>query len=379
MSQSGQPLRVCLSTTSHPARYSRFLDREAVSLARAGYDVRIVGLGDRDEVRSESGVRLITKTQRPKPELIRTIARAAAGESCDIYQCLDPWTLRAGFALKRRRPDTRVVYESSEWFPRMRLDRKDQSLMVRWLGWLAVTRLESRACRDADAIIETNLTRAARFMKQGCTPVLVPNYPPLDLLSEPVPERKPWFAWTGLISKPRGFELLLEAFSPVVRRFPEVKVKVIGGFDPRDDIEGRARQYIRAEKMEPNVEFLGSLPYAAMFEALRPCLAGLILFQPERGNDFTGQPNKLFEFMGSGLAVIASDFPEIGPVVRQADSGWLVDPKEPDSIGAAMIAALSDPGLCRNRGEAGRKAVLARYHWRIAEKALLDLYAGLAR
>jgi glycosyltransferase involved in cell wall biosynthesis len=366
-------------TTSHSVRYSRFFDREAVSLTRAGYDVRIVGLGEKDESRSESGIGLITRARRPKPELISAIARAAAEEPCIIYQCLDPWTLRAGLALKRRRPDVKVVYESSEWFPRMRHDRTDQSLAVRWLGWLAVTRLESRACRDADAIIETNLTRAERFQRQGCTPVLVPNYPPLDLLPEPSAERKSWFAWTGLISRPRGFDRLLQALVPVVRRFPDIRLRVIGGFDPRDDIEIRSREFIHAQAIEANVEFLGSLPYPAMFDALRSCLAGLILFQPERGNDYTGQPNKLFEFMGSGLAVIASDFPEIGPVVRDADSGWLVDPKKPESIAAAMSEALSDPGLSRTRGEAGRRAVLARYHWGIAEKALLDLYAGLAR
>lgn len=379
MNQAGQPLRVCLSTTSHPARYSRFLDREAASLARAGYDVRLVGLGERDEVRSEPGVKLIARARRPKPELIRTVARTAAEESCDIYQCLDPWTLRAGLALKRRRPDIKVVYESSEWFPRVRLDRKDQPLAVRWLGWLAVTRLETRACRDADAIIETNLTRAARFRKQGCTPVLVPNYPPLDLLPEPAPEWKPWFAWTGLISRPRGFDRLLQALVPVARRFPEARVKVIGDFDPRDDIEAWTREFIRGNGLGGNVEFLGSLPYAAMFEALRPCLAGLILFQPERGNDYTGQPNKLFEFMGSGLAVIASDFPEIGPVVKDVDSGWLVDPRSPAAIDAALTSALADPVSCRKRGEAGRQAVIARYHWGVAERALLDLYAKLKR
>jgi glycosyltransferase involved in cell wall biosynthesis len=209
--------------------------------------------------------------------------------------------------------------------------------------------------------------------------VLVPNFPPLDLLPQTALERKPWFAWTGLASRPRGFDRLLEALVPVARRFPEVKLRVIGGFDPRDDIEAWSREFIRKQGIEASVEFLGSLSYWAMFDALRPCLAGLILFQPERGNDFTGQPNKLFEFMGSGLAVIASDFPEIGPVIREAGSGWLVDPKQPESIAAAMTEALSDPDSCRARGEAGRKTVIARYHWGIAEQALLDLYAGLSR
>ena len=364
-------------TTSHPVRYSRFLDREAVSLARAGFDVRIIGVGPQDETRSESGVKLISKARRNKPQLIAEVAREAERECCDIYQCLDPWTLRAGLGLRRGRPRTKLVYESSEWFPRMWLGRKDQPLPVRWLAWMEVTRLESAACRNADAIIETNQTRAGRFLRRGRTPVLVPNYPPLSMLPEPSGERKPWLAWTGLVSRPRGFDRLLAALVPVARRFPETRLRVIGGFDPRSDIETWARDFIRAQGIESNVEFLGSLPYQAMFDALRPCLAGLILFQPERGNDYTGQPNKLFEFMGSGLAVIASDFPEIAPAVLDAGSGWLVDPRSPDAIAAAMSAALADPAACRMRGEAGRRAVVERYHWGIAERALLDLYARL--
>jgi len=364
-------------TTSHPVRYSRFFDREAVSLARAGYDVRIIGLGPQAETVSEFGVELISVPCRSKPRVIADVAKSAERESCDIYQCLDPWTLRAGLSFKRDRPQTKLVYESSEWFPRMWLDRKDRPLPVRWLAWMAITRLESAACRNADAIIETNPTRAGRFIRRGCTPVLVPNYPPLGMLPEPSAGRKPWLAWTGLVSRPRGFDLLLQALVPVVRRFPETKLRVIGGFDPRDDIEAWAREFIRAQGIEVNVEFLGSLPYQGMFDALQPCLAGLILFQPERGNDYTGQPNKLFEFMGSGLAVIASDFPEIAPAVRDAGSGWLVDPRSPDAIAAAITAALTDPDGCRARGEAGRRAVVERHHWGIAERALLDLYARL--
>jgi glycosyltransferase involved in cell wall biosynthesis len=379
LNQAGQPVRVCLMTTSHPVRYSRFFDREAVSLARAGYDVRIIGVGPQDETQSESGVGLISVRRQGKYRVIAEVAKAAERESCDIYQCLDPWTLRAGLRFKRRRPQTRLVYESSEWFPRMWLDRKDQPLPVRWLAATAVTRLESAACRSADAIIETNQTRAARFLRRCCTPVLVPNYPPLEMLPAPSAERKPWLAWTGLVSRPRGFDRLLQALVPVARRFPDVRLRVIGGFDPRDDIEAWARDFIRAQALGANVEFLGSLPYRAMFDALRPCLAGLILFQPERGNDYTGQPNKLFEFMGSGLAVIASDFPEIAPAVLNAESGWLVDPRSPEAIAAAITAALADPAGCRARGEAGRRAVFERYHWGIAERALLDLYAGLVR
>jgi hypothetical protein len=114
-----------------------------------------------------------------------------------------------------------------------------------------------------------------------------------------------------------------------------------------------------------------------MFARLRECSIGLILLQPGRGNDFTGLPNKLFEFMGSGLAVIASDFPEMGRVIRQEKCGWLVDPTEPKAIAEAMVSALADSAECRSRAASGRRAVLDRYHWEIAEQALLAAYRRL--
>lgn len=366
-------------TTSHPVRYSRFFDREAKSLARAGYDVTLVGLGDSRSELAEDGVRLIAVPRAGgKLRVSNAIEREAAETAADIYQCLDPWTLRAGLRLKRRRPEAKLIYEASEWFPRVFRERADLALPVRVFGSWYIGRQESRACRVADAIIDTNATRAARFRGLARPPVLVPNYPPLDMMPDPAQERRPWLAWTGLASRPRGFDRLLRALAPLCREFPDLRLRVIGTFDPRDDIEAWSREFISRERMNSNVELVGSLPYREMFSAVSPCLAGLILFQPGRTNDYTGQPNKLFEFMGTGLALIASDFPEIGPVVRAERCGWLVNPQDEQAITAAIRQAVKDPAATIAKGLAGRKAVLDHFHWGVAEQALLGLYRELA-
>jgi glycosyltransferase involved in cell wall biosynthesis len=119
--------------------------------------------------------------------------------------------------------------------------------------------------------------------------------------------------------------------------------------------------------------------YDAALSMLGRCRIGVVLLQPERGNDFTGQPNKLFEFMGAGLAIIVSDFPEIGRVVREHDCGILVDPRDPHAIASALNAALAQPGRCRAQGLAGARAVAERYNWARAEAVLLDAYSGLMR
>jgi glycosyltransferase involved in cell wall biosynthesis len=367
-------------TSSHPVTYSRFLDREACSLARHGYQVTLVGIGPDSEAGESRGVRLIpvrALTGGRKLAALRGIAGIARRGRFDIYHCLDPWTLAIGLAIRRARADARLVYESSEWFPRMLVDREDLPGPVRHLGWLAVTWLEHSACRRADAVIETNATRSHRFLARGCKPVLVPNYPPPELLPEPAAERKPWIAYTGLVSRHRGFEQLLAALAVVVTHFPLVQLRVIGAFDPRDDIEHRARRFMEAKGISKNVALLGTLAYPEMFRALQPCLAGVVLLQPGRGNDYTGQPNKLFEFMGAGLGVVASDFPEMARVVHATGCGWLVDPTKPSAIAQALTEALARPGSCAGRGLAGREAVLKYYNWRVAERALLEAYGKL--
>lgn len=367
-------------TSWHQTEYSRFFDREATSLAKAGYDVTLVGLGSADSDRRVQGIRVIALRPRRgmgKPRLLYRLARIALDLRCDIYQCLDPWTLAIGLLIRQASPRVQLVYESSEWFPQMYLDRADLPRPVRRLAWLAVELLERTACRRARLILETNETRSARFEARARRPVIVANYPPLNLFPSSRGERGPLIAWTGLMSRPRGFDRLLEAMVEVCREHTRAQLLVAGEFDPRDDIESWSREYIRRNRMDANVVLLGTLPYAGTMEMLQRCVVGVILLQPGRGNDYTGQPNKLFEFMGAGLAVVASDFPEIAPVVREHDCGWLVDPTDAPAIVGAINSALADPDACATRGAAGRAAVLDRYNWSRAEDALLSAYRGL--
>jgi glycosyltransferase involved in cell wall biosynthesis len=256
----------------------------------------------------------------------------------------------------------------------MFLDRSEMPAPARHALSLWVTLLERDACRRADAILETNATRAERFRQQGRCPVLVPNYPPLELLPEPAEEREPCIVYTGLVSPHRGFEKLLEALALVKVEHPSVRLRVIGGFETRDGYEERVSDMVSRRELVASVEFTGPLPYQEMFGRLRSCLAGVVLLQPGRGNDYTGLPNKLFEFMGSGLAVVASDFPELARVVRDTGCGWLVDPTRPEKVAQALNRVLAEPAESKRRGRLGREAVRSRFHWGMAEAALLKVY-----
>ncbi|MEO0070830.1 MAG: glycosyltransferase [candidate division WOR-3 bacterium] len=375
-------LRVCLLTSSHPVKYSRFFDRESFSLSRAGFKVTLIGLGEIFSTTDINGIKLITVPERHglgKWRLFKKIAFLARNEAADIYHCLDPWCLAIGLKIKRQRRNVAVIYESSEWFPRMYLDRQDFPLPLRWLGWLLVSYLEYQATKKADEILETNWSRSQRFLRRRRIPVQVPNYPPLELMGTPQTARKPWVVYTGLICRPRGFDRLLKALATLKKEFPEIRLLVLGDFDPRDDIEKWSKRFIAQENLADNVLFLPKTKsYPEIFDILKPCLAGVILLQPERKNDWTNQPNKLFEFMGCGLAVIASNFPEIAWVVKKEEAGWLINPKDNKALVSALANVLRNQSEAISRGLRGREAVIKYYNWQVAEKNLLNVYERLA-
>lgn len=74
-------------------------------------------------------------------------------------------------------------------------------------------------------------------------------------------------------------------------------------------------------------------------------------------------PLKLFEAMACGVAVIATDLPGLADIVRQAKSGIVVPPGDPDAIATAVAALASQPSVARAMGDRARQVAVDRYSW----------------
>ena len=383
LSAASQKHTICLLTSCEPVDYSRFLHREAKSLARAGYQVTLIGLSKTVTADLPLDVRLVPVPAGKgirKLGTLRKIFRVALEQWADVYQCFDPWALAVGLLMKRGRRAVRVIYEATEGYPRIQLERKDMALPLRWVAYVLVRLLEYGAVRRADWIIDTSRTRARRFTRRGRRVSIVGNLPPIGLVPEADGERKPWVVCTGLICRHRGFDVLLRAFALAAPKLPQARLRVCGGFAQNEGLEGWSREFLKQTGLESRVDFLGWIPtYRGMFSELQSCSVGAILFQPDWWNDYTNLPNKLFDFMATGLGVVASRFPEMGRVVEQTGCGWLVDPTDPVSVAEAIEQALANPEECRARGQAGRRAVLEHYNWGTAERTLLGVYEKIAR
>ena len=82
----------------------------------------------------------------------------------------------------------------------------------------------------------------------------------------------------------------------------------------------------------------------------------------------------LLEAMAAGLPVVATRVGGNPEVVVDGETGWLVPPRDPDALAAAIRSLLDDPKLAARMGESGRTRVRERFSLEAMVRAYAAVY-----
>jgi len=365
--------RVCHVTTVHRAEDVRIYHKEALSLAKAGYDVTVIAPEDKSSrLESVNWLRL----RRPSGRFDRFLRlgieayNTALRLGAEVVHLHDPELLFIGWLLKQR--GRKVVWDAHEDLPKQILSKEWIPILLRKpIAWVA-NKLERGIARSFDAVVAATPDIARLFSATQVT--VVQNFPILSQLNTPNPviysERPNTFIYVGGISEIRGAREMVRAMEIAGERWG-ARLLLAGRFTP----EG-----LKEELMElpgwKYVDYLGWLDRKEVAKTLGNVRAGMVLFHP-KPNHIKAQPNKLFEYMAAGLPVIASEFPLWREIVASSQSGLLVDPLNPEAIAEAIGWLLGDPRKAEEMGNRGRQAVFEKYNWDREKEKLLALYGEL--
>ena len=377
-------LRVCVFTSAHDCTDSRVVNREAVTLEEAGYDVtyytpfegdcpvEAVRYGGAEEGRMAS---IPTRLA-----WAGTLARLLSGTDYDVYHFHDAEVLPLGVALGVL-TDGIVIYDVHENVEDVLAHRPIFPRPVRPLLAKAVSAVELTLARHVDAIVAASPDVAERFEDYDEV-TTVTNYPErrwaeetdLDQRNESDDEGAVKFIYRGLLSEERGIFTLLEA----VERVPdEYDVRfVLGGRYASEEVEKRIRSHVdRSDR----VELVGWLPSLAdVIDLYREADVGLMCFHPgPNRNDAVHRSNKLFQYMAAGLPILVSDIEAWADLVEEVGCGVAVDPERPDEIADAMVELAENPEKRAEMGKNGHEAALDQFNWDTQREKLLDLYERL--
>jgi glycosyltransferase involved in cell wall biosynthesis len=374
LAQTMKPLKVVHMTSVHTPFDPRIFHKECRSLAHAGFEVTVIGRdwqeGERGSVRVKSVVGNGSRLGR-MTRVVWRMYQEAWRQDADVYHFHDPELIPIGLLLRARGKN--VIYDIHEDMPKEVLSK---TYLPRWsrslVSWF-VDKLEVTASGQFSALVVVTPSIAKRFMPLNRRTIIVHNYPYVRELirdGENVPweSRRQAVAYVGGLTLTRAIREMVEAMAYLPEELPatlELAGPAVKGDANLDELSRHAGW--------ARVKHYGFIDQRRTFDILRNVRAGLVLYHPEP-NQVESLPQKIFEYMGAGLPVIASDFPFWRKIVGESGCGVFVDPLKPREIAQAIEYVLTHPREAEEMGRRGRAAVQANFNWDTEAAKLIQLY-----
>jgi glycosyltransferase involved in cell wall biosynthesis len=371
-------VKICHVCNGHTADDGRVFHRACTALAQAGYEVHLLAQDDAAKPYERNGVVIhplsACRTRLERFRRARAVGQWAAALQPDLFHVHEPDLLGPVLARAGSRP---VIFDVHESY-------LDVLTVRQWLpGWLkplartAWDHWERRLVRRCAGIVVVTDRIAERYARLHGKVRVVANYPDCQT-SEEIPDAgrdERLCVFVGSLTPARGLLEIVRALAILKRRGVAVRFAIAG--EPVSEAylqslwEDAARLGVR-----DRIEYHGLMPRRDALALQTRASIGLVTYLP-LNYKITGLPNKLMEYMALGLAVVASDFPEIREVAGATGAAVLVDPRQPEEIADGIERLVRDPSLARRMGRAGMRAVRERFNWNHECAKLLQLYRDI--
>jgi glycosyltransferase involved in cell wall biosynthesis len=180
--------------------------------------------------------------------------------------------------------------------------------------------------------------------------------------------------FVGRLVERKGVRYLLDALALARARAP-VELRIVGDGPLRAALEAHAHEVGVADI----VTFEGFVDDETLRERYRACdVLALPAIVDEKG-DTEGLGVVLIEALAHGRPAIASRVGGIVDVVRDGETGILVEPGDPPALADAIVRLAECPELRGRLGAQGRSRVRAEFSWAAIIPRLRALYDDVAR
>ncbi len=297
-------------------------------IQESGLPCECLGVGRRDAIGAVA--RLTRALRRFEPDLIQSFlfhanlaARLAA-----------PW-------VRRPRPAVlggiRVAERQRRWH--LTLDRLTFSLTD---GAVCVSEGVKRFSRDVGGLDPSRLW----VIPNGIDPSPIDAAQPVRRATIGIPDEAHLALYVGRLDPQKGLPDLLDAADRLIAARPNWYLAIAGDGPERPHllhaIESRSTRRDRIRWLGRRDDVPGLLKSAD------------VLVLPSH---WEGMPNVVLEAMSARRAVVGTSVEGTEDLVVAGETGWLVPPRDPTMLTAALDAAADDPARLRRLGEAGRLRV----------------------
>jgi glycosyltransferase involved in cell wall biosynthesis len=194
---------------------------------------------------------------------------------------------------------------------------------------------------------------------------LVPNGVDLDQFSgrfSRPPGKK--IVFLGRFHPQKGLDILLPAFAKVLTKHAQARLILIGDGTEKPLV----KRLISRLDLAAHVELPGQMTGKRLIKTLQ---TANIFVLPSR---FEGQAISLLLAMAAELPVVATKVGDNQQLIKDGQTGYLVEPENINQLARALIDLLDSPRQAVKMGQAGRQLVKNQYTWDKISQKLINAY-----
>lgn len=172
--------------------------------------------------------------------------------------------------------------------------------------------------------------------------------------------------FAGRLASNKGLPLLVEAFTRLAPRSPDLDLVLVG----EDGGEGeRVGALAQKAGLSARVHRVGFVRDEALLASAYAQASAFVL-----PSDYEAFGLVLLEAMAQGTPVVATRVGGMPSIVEDGRNGRLVPPGDVGALTSALEELLSDPGRAKAWGKYGQERTVPRHSWERTSRGLMDVY-----
>lgn len=170
------------------------------------------------------------------------------------------------------------------------------------------------------------------------------------------------FIFVGRINTDKGILEYLEACKHVKKKYPYISFRLAGSFSKNPT-------FMSVEKIQEyctnaGVEYLGELA------DVRPWLRKTTVFVLPSYRE--GTPRAGLEALSTGRPIITTDVPGCREIIQDGVNGYLILPRNSESLSKAMIRMIEHPEILPKMGQESRKIAEKKFDVTLVNKSMME-------
>lgn len=245
----------------------------------------------------------------------------------------------------------------------------------KWIKWL-IRKLDLFIINASDGVILVDDARKEQIAGSQPKNLIVVYNSPEDIHIQKFAEYKEQseneylltIVYVGLLQVERGlFELL-----NIMEKHPDWLLHLAGFGGDEQVIEQRALEL-------SNVKYHGRIDYSRALQLGLKADVFYALYDPLNPNHKYASPNKVFEAMMLGKAILVARDTNVDKVVKAFECGLVVDYNDIHAIETGLVSLAVDKASLIEMGKKARMAYETDFNWESMEKRIRNLYSLLEK